>query len=153
MASKKQRLAKLERGLQQMHDAAKGVFTINCVYRGSMPEVLLAAIGGDLEAQDRVMIVAPVERMITASPRNSLCLLCEATPLSDASNVAAILWVAAFRPAGDAARNTHIANWVCDDCAERLGTPDALRDAALDMWREMMPDLRHLGPIREAGHA
>jgi hypothetical protein len=133
------------RKTMQLQAEGQGVFRIDLVKQLDVPGLFLAARDGDLRAMRTVDLITQFLKMIKAARPAALCLLCD-----NEVSLAALPWVIAIMTAQRDDPSTAILNGICVECADK---PD-LDAAVLAKYRaSLIPDLRVLPPISEAGHA
>jgi hypothetical protein len=133
------------RKITQVQAEGQGVFQLEMVRHHDVPGLFLAAAAGDVRAIQICDLVGQFLRRIAAPGAPILCLLCD-NELSPVALPSAILIMSARRDDPSMA----IVNGLCAECA---GKPD-LEAAVLAKYRDsLIPDLRVLPPIGEAGRA
>jgi hypothetical protein len=136
----------LEHAVRQMYEAGQGVYAIEIVGCGDVPDLMLADDAGSFEARRTVLVIADFLKRIETVQPTALCLLCDYEFTASALPMAVVIITAGIdgpKPA--------MANGLCSNCALKPN----LRDAVLAKYEEggIVSSPRMLPPISEAGRA
>jgi hypothetical protein len=133
------------RKTKRIQAEGQGVFRLDLVRQCDIPGLFLAAASGDIQAMRTADLIAQYLKMIATACPTALCLLCD-NELSPAALPRAIVIMTALRDDPTMA----ITNGLCVECADK----SEIEAAVLAKYREsLIPDLRVLPPIGEAGRA
>ncbi len=133
-------------GIGVIHREADGVLVVDVVRRQDCPELLLAALGGDLHSMNLLWSVYLSLDNIAKAPRNRpmLCGSCP-RPLNGDADFAIVI-----AAPENADRTKALGMAICTGCA---ATVPAITAKAAEALRKIWPDLRHVEVSAAVGHA
>jgi hypothetical protein len=142
----------LERGIQQVFDAGQGCLTLTVIGDKVAPVLVAEVLAGDVFAKAVLNAADKLLRKIQRRSRgNALsCLLCSNGTLWRGEPPGA---VGVLTPFGVVPVHLAVGLAYCEHCATEHGEA-ALGSATVRLFRNtVMPDLRVIPPMAEAGHA